>query len=133
MTICRVDHVNIGTTRLEETCRFFCDVLGFENGWRPDFPYGGAWLYAQGRAMIHVRELPEAKRPSAEAVLDHVAFEIDDFDAAVGRLEKAGVVYRSTAIDGAKVKQIFVEDLNGLNIELTFRGASPSTTSPEGS
>jgi catechol 2,3-dioxygenase-like lactoylglutathione lyase family enzyme len=127
MAINGIDHVNIGTPRLAETCAFFCDVLGFTKGWRPDFPYGGAWLYAGGRAVIHLRELTEAKRPSDEAVLDHVAFAIDDFDDAARRLDAAGLAYRATEVEGSDIRQIFIKDLNGLNIELNFRGAAAAS------
>ena len=91
MAIRGIDHVNIGTHRLEETRAFFRDVLGLTEGWRPDFPFGGAWLYAGDGAVVHLVELAEPKRPSAEAALDHFAFRIDDYEGVVGRLDAAGV------------------------------------------
>ena len=81
MTIRGIDHINIGTDRLEETRAFFRDVLGLIEGWRPDFPFGGAWLYAGDGAVVHLVELPSRKRPCDEAALDHFAFRIDDYDA----------------------------------------------------
>ena len=37
-----LDHINIETNNLEETVRFYEEVLGFENGVRPPFDFPGA-------------------------------------------------------------------------------------------
>ena len=121
MAIRGIDHINIGTHRLEETRAFFRDVLGLTEGWRPDFPFGGAWLYAGDGAVVHLVDLAEAKRPSIEAALDHFAFRIDDYDEAKRRLDAAGVPYRAVAVPNAPIQQIFLRDPNGVNIELNYR------------
>jgi catechol 2,3-dioxygenase-like lactoylglutathione lyase family enzyme len=121
MAIRGVDHINIGTDRLEETRAFFRDVLGLLEGYRPDFPFGGAWLYAGEGAVVHLVELPEGKRPSSEAALDHFALRIDDYDDAIGRLTAAGVRYRAVDIPGTPIRQINLRDPNGVNIELNYR------------
>jgi len=121
MAIRGVDHINIGTERLAETVAFFRDVLGLVEGFRPDFPFGGAWLYAGDGAVVHLVDLPKGKRPSSEAALDHFAFAIDDWDDAVARLTRAGVEHRATDVPGAPIKQIFLRDPNGVNIELNYR------------
>jgi catechol 2,3-dioxygenase-like lactoylglutathione lyase family enzyme len=121
MTIRGIDHINIGTDRLEETKAFFRDVLGLTEGWRPDFPFGGAWLYAGDGAVVHLVELAEAKKPSREAALDHFAFRIDDYDETLRRLIAAGVRYQAVDIPNTQIRQINVRDLNGVNIELNYR------------
>jgi catechol 2,3-dioxygenase-like lactoylglutathione lyase family enzyme len=121
MAIRGIDHINIGTTRLDETRAFFCDVLGLTEGWRPDFPFGGAWLYANDGAIVHLVELSEAKKPSNDAALDHFAFRIDDYDDVVRRLQAAGISFRPIDIPGTPIRQIFIRDLNGVNIELNYR------------
>ena len=121
MAIRGIDHINIGTPRLEETKRFFLDVLGLTEGWRPPFAFGGAWLYAGDNAVVHLVELPEAKGPSSDAALDHFAFRIDDFEGVVRRLGEAGIDYRLIDVPGSPARQIFVRDLNGVNIELNWR------------
>ena len=121
MAIRGIDHINIGTHRLEETRAFFRDVLGLTEGWRPDFGFGGAWLYAGDTAVVHLVELSEPKRPSSDAALDHFAFRIDDYDGVVARLDAAGVKYRSIEIPKTEIRQIFIRDLNGVNIELNWR------------
>jgi catechol 2,3-dioxygenase-like lactoylglutathione lyase family enzyme len=121
MAIRGIDHINIGTHRLAETRAFFVDVLGLEEGWRPNFGVGGSWLYAGDQAVVHLVELDEAKKPSSEAALDHFAFSIDDYDDIVRRLEAAGHEYQPTDVPNAPIRQIFIRDLNGVNIELNYR------------
>ncbi len=121
MAIRGIDHVNIGTHRLADTVAFFKEVLGLEEGWRPDFTFGGAWLYAGDRAVVHLVDLAVGRRPTSEAALDHFAFEIDDYDGAIARLERAGVAHRGLDVPGAPVRQIFLQDPNGVNIELNCR------------
>ena len=82
MTIRGIDHINIGTDRLEETRAFFRDALGLVDGWRPPFGVGGAWLYIGDAAVVHLVDLPKGKLPCDEAALDHFAFAIDDWDGA---------------------------------------------------
>jgi catechol 2,3-dioxygenase-like lactoylglutathione lyase family enzyme len=123
MAIRGVDHINIGTDHLEETIAFFRAALGLELGWRPDFPFGGAWLYAGDTAVVHLVDLDAAKRPSNEAALDHFALRIDDYDAAIARLQLAGVRYRTVDIPDTPIRQINLRDPNGVNIELNYRGA----------
>ena len=122
MAISRIDHVNIGTHRLTETRAFFRDVLGLTEGWRPNFPFGGAWLYAGGKAVVHLVELAQPRGPSADAALDHFAFAIDDYDGVVARLQAAAVTFRSVDVPDTPIRQIFIRDLNGVNIELNYCG-----------
>jgi catechol 2,3-dioxygenase-like lactoylglutathione lyase family enzyme len=124
MAIGGIDHINIGTHRLDETVAFFRDALGLSLGWRPNFGMGGAWLYAGDTAVVHLVDLAEAKLPSNQAALDHFAFRIDDFDAAVARLDAAGVKYRAVDIADTPIRQVFLRDPNGVNIELNYRGAA---------
>jgi catechol 2,3-dioxygenase-like lactoylglutathione lyase family enzyme len=122
MAIRGIDHINIGTDRLEETKAFFRDVLGLTEGWRPNFGFGGAWLYAGDGAVVHLVELAQAKGPSREAALDHFAFRIDDYDAILQRLKDSGVRYQAVDIPNTPIRQINIRDLNGVNIELNYRG-----------
>jgi catechol 2,3-dioxygenase-like lactoylglutathione lyase family enzyme len=100
---------------------FFRDALGLHEGWRPNFPFGGAWLYAGDSAVVHLVDLRAAKAPSAQGALDHFAFAIDDFDAARARLDAANVPYRTTEVPGGTIRQMFFTDPNGVNIELNYR------------
>jgi len=113
-----IDHVNIATHKLQETRDFFVDVLGLEEGPRPDFGFQGYWLYAGGRAIVHLQLARGPVVPSRESVLNHAAFEVGDIDGLARRLDERGVEYRMIELPGATVRQIFLEDPNGVMVEL---------------
>jgi catechol 2,3-dioxygenase-like lactoylglutathione lyase family enzyme len=130
-----LDHVNIRTADLKATTALFCDVLGLSAGWRPPFPFPGAWLYAGDKDVVHLVEVEQAAAASAGAALDHFAFEVSDYDEALARVEATGLSFRTTATPGTSVRQIFVRDPNGVTIELNWKGASPrgdQASAPEG-
>jgi catechol 2,3-dioxygenase-like lactoylglutathione lyase family enzyme len=65
MSIQGLDHINIHTSRREETLRFYTKLFDFQEGFRPHFDFPGAELYAGERAVIHL--------------VDYVAFEAQGF------------------------------------------------------
>lgn len=120
-----LDHVNIRTNDLAATKALFVDVLGLSEGWRPPFPFPGAWLYAGGKDVVHLVGVETAATSSDGSALDHFAFDIGDFDEALRRIEATGLTFRATATPGTSVKQIFVRDNNGVTIELNWKGDRP--------
>ncbi len=119
MTLAYLDHVNIRTPNLEELTRFYRDVLGLEVGPRPDFPFGGVWLYCGERSVVHIVEVSEpreAKSPS----LDHFAFAGADRDALMSRLQSHDWPYRTTWIPGGNTEQIRLEDPDGNKLHVDF-------------
>ena len=54
MSLGKLDHYSIRTTKLAETERFYTDVLGLQAGPRPEFKFPGIWLYNAGHAVVHV-------------------------------------------------------------------------------
>ena len=54
MALRTLDHCSIRTLNLEASRVFYVDVLGMREGDRPDFPFPGAWLYLEDRAVIHL-------------------------------------------------------------------------------
>ena len=126
MTIRGIDHINISTDRLAETCAFFKDVLGFTDGFRPAFPFGGAWLYQGDQALVHLIEKDKAHVPSYQASLDHFAFVIDDYEGLQARLDAKGIEYRALNTPGTTIRQMFLTDPNGVTIELNWKGERPT-------
>jgi catechol 2,3-dioxygenase-like lactoylglutathione lyase family enzyme len=121
MAITGLDHVNIRTTELARTQAFFIDVLGLTVGWRPDFSFGGAWLYAGGKDVVHLVEVSRAGAASKGSSLDHFAFTIDDYDDARRRLDAAGIAYQAGEAPNGGIRQFFVTELNGVTFELNCR------------
>lgn len=113
-----IDHLNIATEKLQETRDFFVEVLGLEEGPRPDFGFEGYWLYAGGRPIVHLQRAPGPTGPSNVSALNHAAFEVGDLDAMAARLDARGVSYRRIEVPGGAVRQLFLEDPNGVMLEL---------------
>ena len=115
----RLDHINIATDDLDGSIAFYRDVLGLTVGPRPDFPFAGAWVYAEERPIVHL------KAPGAEwqvdAAIDHAAFYTDDFAAFVARLDRLQIAYRLQVLPDASLRQCFIRDPNGARLEITGR------------
>jgi catechol 2,3-dioxygenase-like lactoylglutathione lyase family enzyme len=117
MPIQTLHHVNIVTERLEETRRFYVDVLGLEDGDRPPFSVEGHWLYANGTPLVHL-QVGDATSPSDENALNHFAFRVTAFDDLLERLALLDVPFRVSPIPGRRERQAFLADPNGVRIEL---------------
>jgi catechol 2,3-dioxygenase-like lactoylglutathione lyase family enzyme len=125
MTLRRLDHTLVLTDDLEATRAFYCDVLGFEVGDRPQLPFPGFWLYLHGHACLHVAERAAYEAHAASvglvatgASIDHVAFAAEGYDGVAARLGAAGVDAVTNDVPDAAMRQIFVSDPNGVRIEL---------------
>ena len=143
MLINSLDHCAIRTTKLQETRDFFVGILGLEDGERPDFPFPGAWLYTDSTAVIHLIGVdpddPSGLQRyvggeiSTEALqgsgaFDHIAFRANDPSVLTERLKQAGYEYRERQVPNMNLFQIFVEDPNGITIELNYWGENESAT-----
>jgi catechol 2,3-dioxygenase-like lactoylglutathione lyase family enzyme len=116
-------HIARATRRPEESKAFYCEVLGFRELPRPKFSFRGAWLYNYGM-QIHLIENPEvAPRPGGpiDSRLDHMAFAVDDLDAAKESLEARGIAFQER-VNAGGVRQIFFHDPDGHHIELAVYG-----------
>jgi catechol 2,3-dioxygenase-like lactoylglutathione lyase family enzyme len=122
MTVKLLDHVNIHTADLAGTVDFYVDVIGLEEGKRPTtLARPGAWLYCNGRPLIHLNEIEQGHPPGTGAI-DHVAFETENYDEVAAKLTKRGLPFEAKELPDVKVRQIFVRDPNGVKLELNFRG-----------
>lgn len=118
-----LDHINIATDRLTETRDFWRDVLGLTERWRPAFPFDGHWLYSGDKPVVHLMARATAGVGSDQATLNHVAFAIADLEAAKARLTALGVPFREIGVPDAPIRQLFLQDPNGIAIELNYLGA----------
>ena len=62
MSVGVLDHYNVSTRKLNDTVRFYEDILGFMNGPRPPFDFPGAWLYSAGHAVLHLNDISETDK-----------------------------------------------------------------------
>ena len=134
-----LDHFNIRTRKLAETVRFYEDILGLEKGPRPNFAFPGAWMYSEGKPVVHLVDISptaEAQKPDSGCV-HHVAFVSRGFDAMRQRLASKGMPFDARQVPGGELWQIFVNDPNGVMIELNYEaakeaaGAAPAETADD--
>ena len=84
-----LDHFNIRTRKLADTVRFYEDVLGLEKGARPNFAFPGAWMYSEGKPVVHLVDISKTDEPQKpdSGVVHHVAFISRGFSGMKKRLE----------------------------------------------
>ena len=137
-----LNHYSIRTADLDACRNFYAGVLGLEVGPRPDFPFPGLWLYAgdsanYANAVVHIIGIdPGAPaglagylgdRDSAQlrgsGALDHVAFFATGLAAMRGKLARLGLACRERTVPGLGLHQVFVDDPNGIVVELNYPAA----------
>ena len=138
----QLNHFSIRTLDLPACQHFYCDVLGLVVGPRPPFPFPGLWLYAgdtavYANAAVHIigidRSDPvglqqylgdraEASLQGTGAV-DHLAFFSTGLVAMLARMRQHGVPFRERTVPVLDLHQVFVNDPNGVVIELNFPAA----------
>jgi catechol 2,3-dioxygenase-like lactoylglutathione lyase family enzyme len=137
MPLTRLDHYSIRTEHLAETEKFYTEVLGLTVGPRPTFPFPGVWLYHEGVAVVHVvgidRNDPAGLKDylgdkamdsaPGTGTIDHIAFIGRDVAGMRERFRGVGVQYRDRTVPSMNLEQVFLEDPNGVTIELNFPGA----------
>jgi catechol 2,3-dioxygenase-like lactoylglutathione lyase family enzyme len=107
-----VHHVSINVADVDESVRFYTDVLGLAARTdRPDLGVGGAWLDA-GRQQVHLihGEVPPGKG-------QHFAVLVADLDGVVDELRERGVVVSDPSPVGSS-RQAFLKDPAGNLVEL---------------
>jgi catechol 2,3-dioxygenase-like lactoylglutathione lyase family enzyme len=140
----QLDHYNIRTFRIDETVDFYVDLLGMRDGPFMAPRSMGAWLYdTTDRPVVHLIAIdpdnPEAAvgriRERLEGLgepvdmstwrgggaIDHIAFECDDYDGQIAKLGERGIPFRESFVPSINLRQIFVNDPNGVTVELNFR------------
>jgi catechol 2,3-dioxygenase-like lactoylglutathione lyase family enzyme len=58
--------------------------------------------------------------PAAAGPVEHVAFDADDYDRVVARIERGGIAAAPNDVPGV-MRQLFVEDPNGVKIEINVK------------
>lgn len=146
MPISKLAHFSIRTVDVEASKRFYIEVLGFIEGYRPPFNFPGAWLYRGGDeeeyGIVHIigqqpghaNGLSEylgargAQELRGGAAVDHLAFFATDLGQMQLRLRDQGVSFRERTVPGLGLHQVFFEDPSGVTIELNFPAQQADTS-----
>lgn len=114
-----MNHFTVITEDLDRTLDFYVNVLGLTQGHRPDLGFAGAWLYADGRAILHVyadRPIPQG----VAGVIDHMAFSAKGLRDVKARFDARGLKYDLRQQKGSGTWQLFSLDPSGAKVELDF-------------
>jgi len=120
MGLKRLDHVNVCTTQLEKLKAFYSDVLGLEPGPRPNFSFGGAWMYCGAFPIVHLVERAALTPTSGDLRLQHFAISADDLEGFLARLKRLSVEYRVGFVEDFELCQINVHDPDGNHVHIDF-------------
>lgn len=114
-----LDHINIETRDLDKSVSFYRDVLGLEQGWRPDFGVPGAWMYTGDQPIIHL-VVRDKINDGPTGAIHHLAVKASKLESFKARLEEYGLVFTETVVPDLHVTQVFVKDPNNVTLELNF-------------
>jgi catechol 2,3-dioxygenase-like lactoylglutathione lyase family enzyme len=138
MSIDKLAHFSVRTSTLQASRDFYCQVLGFREGFRPDFPFPGVWLYLHGDkpddAVVHLIGAESGDSPGLKdylgdkqgealrgsAAVDHLAFFATDLRGMRERLDAMEIEFAERTVPTLGLHQLFVKDPSGVTIELTF-------------
>lgn len=124
MQINKLDHVNIRTSQLDVMIDWYSNVLGMTSGYRPAFPFPGAWMYTGDHPSVHLVGTTDGDGTGSETSLklEHFAFSASGLSEFEARLESTGEKYRRSEVAEVGIVQINVWDPDGNHIHLDFPG-----------
>jgi catechol 2,3-dioxygenase-like lactoylglutathione lyase family enzyme len=119
MKVARGHHVSFSVADLARSRHFYASLLGLPEIARPEMGIAGAW-FATGDTELHLIARPPGAAvgepaPRVTPLANHVALQIDDYDAAVSELRAAGL---DVVEAGRERGQLWVGDPDGNVIEL---------------
>ncbi len=119
----RPRHVALPPEDLPAVLAFYRDTIGLVEGPRPEFDFPGAWLYAGGRAVLHLVGRKGAAPPAGPAPgasFEHIALRCRGLPGIREELAKRGIPFTEAPLPGMPLHQLFLADPFGLRVELNF-------------
>lgn len=133
MPLHRLEHFLVMTDDLEATRAFYRDVIGLADGFRADLGFPGYWLYIGDIPVLHIAEwttysehsrrlgIPVTTRSASTGAVDHLAFNGTDAAEMSQRLDRLGIPYHRHDVPQVGLVQLFLDDPNGVKLELNYR------------
>jgi catechol 2,3-dioxygenase-like lactoylglutathione lyase family enzyme len=137
----RLQHAGLVVSDLERSRRFYAEAMGLEEVSRPpNFTFAGAWFRFGDHELHLLTEADttggagqaDAGPGAAYGLTHHLAFEVDDLEAACARLVEAGVPLTGGPMPrGDGVTQVFFLDPDGYVLEYFQRTGEDQSDAPE--
>ncbi|WP_270504471.1 VOC family protein [Eubacterium limosum] len=108
----KVQYSTMIVKSLEESVKFYRDVLGFKEGYHVDLPNGGCITIMESEGAS-VELIENTNFPVG---LYSIGTDVDDIDETIRHLEKNGYQTTGPVIPTTVGKQTFVLDPNGVRI-----------------
>ncbi len=112
-----VNHVGVPVTDRKRAFAFYRDLLGLEVIPSMVDAENIAWLRASDGTMVHVVEPPGVRMAHP-----HCAYEVEDFDVALGELRRAGYEIEGPGERHDGQRYFFVLDPDGNRVEFVTAG-----------
>ncbi|WP_293264935.1 hypothetical protein [Neptunomonas sp.] len=142
----RHDHILLRVQDLYQMINFFTETLKLEEGSRPAFPFPGAWLYSENQPLIHLalndegldssahkaqeQYLGKRSASSQQGIVDHIAFQGDDYTSLILRLKNNATAYFERSVPVSGEHQVFVIGPEGLLLEILFNQDKSAIKTP---
>lgn len=137
-----LNHFSVRTLDMDATRRFYEVVLGLTVGPRPAFPFPGLWMYRgdhgdYANAAVHIIGMDpndpvglknylgdrDASALKGSGAVDHVAFFASGLAGMLEHLRALQIDIRQRTVPSIGLHQIFLDDPNGIVIELNYPAA----------
>jgi len=99
---------------------FYCDVLGFTAGFRPNFSQDGFWLYSQDKALIHLVVSSSHHKIERQGYFDHFALRTTGLAKILEQLNTHNIEHTTNHLPDIGLTQVFCRDPSGTRIEIGF-------------
>ena len=125
-------HTMVRITDIDESLRFYCDLLGLEETRRIERPEHGYSLVfvaadANPESEIELTYNHDPEEYGDGRNFGHLAFRVDNIYAACQRLKEGGVIINRPPRDG---RMAFVQSPDGISIELLQEGSPLDPAEP---
>ncbi len=131
MRVNALDHINIITADLNGTACFYAELFDLErrDAPAPLTPANAQWMYdIAGRAIVHINSLDCPRSydrevtPGLTGSLHHVALNCTGYNSMLDRITQHGLDHQLNLVAAIGLRQIFMQDPNGILLELNFFG-----------
>jgi len=123
----RILHTSITVKNMEESIRFYRDIMGLELQSRREIPENKAEIAflneRESDAQIELTYWKEKKDWNEGDELDHIAFAVSDMKEAMKRFktQKVEIAMEPYSLKGSPTKIAFIKDPNGIWLEIIER------------
>jgi catechol-2,3-dioxygenase len=129
MTTIGFNHYNLRAPRelMDDLKVFYCDIVGLQQGQRPDLGTSGYWLYAGDQCVLHLSQTrpDEVRFTHVATTFDHVAFTCTGRPEMAACLKRHDIEFTTGRIPAMGIVQLFFKDPAGNGVELSFAEGHP--------